>query len=353
MPIHIKDAGTWKLVKDVYLKQAGVWELVSTVYSKVAGTWTLVHAAEAVAIVAADVTNLDVKSLFSLPDWENAGKKKRVVINAGVIVGSTSATAALLTGTGRANDLIIENNGEIQGKGGAANSGAGGPAINIQQDGVTIQNNGAIRGGGGGGGKGGTGGTGGGGSYSSTTREPSSGEYYSRSGTLYFYKTFNGTSLYWGGSLVFGEGGTNLGPITVGSVTYYRGSERGSSGGSNYYGIYRTYPSTVNTSGGAGGAGGNGGVGQGYTQANTAGSAGSAGSNGGTNAGKGGTGGTGGDGSVWGVDGEDGATGATGASGNRTSGAAGSAGSAGGAAGAAITGLARTLVNNGTINGAT
>lgn len=335
MPIKVNIAGTWTLVKDVYLKQAGVWDLVDIVYSKVAGTWTIVHASEAVAVVAANVENLDVKSLFSLPDWENSGKKKKVIINAGVIVGSLSATAALLTGTGRANILTIENNGEIQGKGGAANSGAGGPAINVQQEGVTIVNNGAIRGGGGGGGKGGTGG---GGSYGTTVYEPSSGWYEIINS--YWVKELKNNSQntwVWGGSGVATTFGATT-TVTVGAVTYYRGSRFNYDGVYNYYGIRRTYPSTVNTNGGAGGAGGRG---QGYDGALAAGAA---GANGGTNAGKGGTGGTG---SSWGVAG---ANGAAGANGNRTN---GSAGAAGGAAGAAITGVARTVTGSGTINGAT
>ena len=60
--------------------------------------------------------------------------------------------------------LVVENYGSIQGKGGAANGGNGGNAIQADQtSGVTIINHsgGQIYAGGGGGGRGGNGGTGG------------------------------------------------------------------------------------------------------------------------------------------------------------------------------------------------
>lgn len=348
MPIHVKVSGAWSLVKDVFYKQGGVWNLANTVYSRVAGSWVIVHSAEVTAIVTATVTNLNVKNLFSPEDWAHAGKKKRVIINAGIIVGSITATAALLTGTGRGNVLTIVNNGEIQGNGGTANGGAGGPAINIEQTGVTIVNNGAIRGGGGGGGKGGNGGTGGNGYYVNTVTQ---GPYYQRN--VYSWGT-GGTvpSADWAGTKVKSKPTGES--FSVGSVTYYRGAWADGGGGINWYYISRSYPQNVNTYGGAGGAGGNGGAGQGYTQANTNGAGGAGGgASTGANAGAGGTGGTGGNGGTWGNGGGNGATGNTGGGGNISGGSAGAGGTAGGAAGAAITGSARTVQNNGTINGAT
>lgn len=313
-----------------------------------------------VKTVAAAVNNLNVSTLFTAAEWTSA-TPKRVNINAGVVIGSTVAgSAALLTGTGRGGTLQISNSGTIYGIGGAANSGAGGPAINCQQTGVTITNNagGVIRGGGGGGGKGGTGGTGGQGSYPITVYEPSSGYNYNVSTYYWNVRTSSqganlGVTVVWNGTIISGASGTTY---TSGIYTYEKGPTlQASSATDNKYNIRRSYASTAYTTGGAGGAGGAGGMGQGFgnTDGGNVGVAGTAGSAGGTNAGAGGKGGTGGTGGAWATAGATGSTGSTGAAGNYTAGSAGTAGTAGGAAGAAITGSARTVVNNGTISGAT
>ena len=327
MPTFANDSGTNKPLKNLYVKQAGVWLPVQRSSIKRNGAWVSTYDAEVKVTLSSETTNLDVQSLYSVEDWANTYKKKILVIPSGVVVGATSTSlAALNTGSGRGGLLEIVVDGEVLGAGGATTGAAGGAAINIEQSGVTVYVNGAVRGGGGAGGKGGTGG---GGSYATNTRQPSSGEYFD-SGTYQFYMG-GGTMVVWAGSVVYSSSST-VTAVTVGSATYYRGSKRTG----DYYGIYRIVHGTANTSGGAGG---NGGRGQGYDGALAVGAAGAAG---GTNAGKGGTGGTGG---IWGAVG---ATGATGANGNRTN---GTAGAAGGAAGAAFTGVARTVVNTGTING--
>ena len=316
--------------------------------------------------VTAGTTNLTLSTLFTSAEWTSTTPKE-VVINSGVTIGSTSATAALLTGTGFGGTLKIINNGEIQGDAGAANSGAGGPAINVQAANVTIENVGAIRGGGGGGGKGGTGGTGGNGSYDSIVevRTPTTGQYNST--TNRWITVYDGPKGRWGSlegiwnnnQFYFHSGGGSTAPsppasYTSGIYTYFRGTQTTNTSTIKQWGIYRTYDTTVTTDtyGGAGGAGGNGGVGRGYNVTNAAGAAGANGSAGGTNAGTGGKGGTGATGGTWGTAGGKGATGATGTNGNVSNGSAGAVGVAGGAAGAAITGTARTVINTGTINGA-
>ncbi|AIK68261.1 hypothetical protein P10VF_048 [Rhizobium phage vB_RleM_P10VF] len=338
MPIWTKVAGTWKKVLDPEIKKAGAWTPVKVVSVKVGGVWQQVFAIEIVAFVAANATNVSLQSLFASGDWSNPLLKKRVVVNPGVIVGSTNpAVSALRTGTGWAGALQLDNYGEIQGAGGVPNSGAGGHAILCEAAGLTIKNFGAIRGGGGAGGKGGNGGAG---VYYTTVTEGPQYNYPSGS-PRYWWQTSPGSSdsVWWGGSnYVFGDINS---PYTVGGITWTRGTQRdgSTSGGftTNYFEVYRSYQQSHATSGGTGG---NGGRGKGYGQTNAAGSSGSAG---GTNAGTGGTGGTGGD---WA---SGGATGATGNSGNN---GGGSGGTAGGAAGKAISG-SNTLINTGVVNGAT
>jgi hypothetical protein len=250
-------------------------------------------------------------------------------IEAGVTVGGTGSSTALTVGQFPTGSVItINNNGNIDGFGGAAGTsgagGNGGDAINANyaNQTVVINNNvGAnIRGGGGGGGKGGTGGTGGAGSFTQTG--PGGG--YNSSGcdascAETGFTTCIGTCLQKGG------GGRSC----------------------------LLCSKTVSSSGGAGGAGGAGGVGQGYTQSQASGSAGSAGASGGTNAGAGGTGGTGGTGGVFGAAGSTGDTGSTGANGNAGSGGSGTSGSASGSSGRYLVKGANsvTLNNNGTVAG--
>ncbi len=317
--------------------------------------------AEVVVHIAANTNNVNIQSLFNGTDWADSAKAKKVIVDTGVTVGSTStANAALLTGTGRGSTLTIINSGTIAGGGGAANGGAGGPAINGQQSGVTILNAGNIYGGGGGGGQGGTGGQGGSGTYNSVTVQ---GPSYARSGNLYYWMANYDSagrliSLYWAGSNIYNVPNASDAVVTsqartIGSYTYRRGTRRQGNGssGTSYWEITREYPSVASSTGGAGGVGGNGGLGEGANQARTNGEGGDAGAAGGTNAGTGGTGGTGGNGGTWGVAGTAGATGNTGGAGNAGSGTAGLTGNAGGAAGAAITGSGYTLTNTGNVLG--
>lgn len=257
--------------------------------------------------LGSSVNNLTISTLFSSGDWSGP-LKKRLIIPAGIVIGSTSpGSPALRTGTGRGGGLEIVNKHQVLGAGGSANSGVGGDAFIADQS-VTISGSGIFYAGGGGGGRGGTGGNG---TYINTVREDLAYSTISR-----VYTGAYDTYFFWNsGSAVHYE-------VTPYLYTWYDGSvytyNAGVSQGGGNYAIYRTHPVPTGTSGGAGG---NGGRGYGYDGANAVGSGGAAG---GTNAGTGGTGGTGGN---WGAAGS---TGATGASGNN---GAGSGGTAGGAAG--------------------
>jgi hypothetical protein len=288
----------------------------------------------AIIYTASNLASLNLATAFGT-DY-GVAVDKRLIVPAGIALGPVTIP------TGLAGSLTIENAGEIQGLGGAANGGAGGDAITASVS-FTLLNTGAVRGGGGGGGLGGVGGNG---SFSSTTTI-TEGPFQANTSTGYYWREpgacGGGFVKFWAKVSVSDGGG----------ITYIRGTGRGGPpaqfvcGGPQmapaflYYDISRQIVSTT-TSTTSGGAGGGGGIGRGYNQNLASGAGGVAG---GTNAGTGGTGGTGGD---WG---QAGATGNSGANGNSTNGAAGSAG---GPAGRAIRMLSGslTLTNFGTINGA-
>lgn len=271
-------------------------------------------------------------------DWEVDWPKTYINNNT---FGATAIGHYALTITGGKGRVDFINNGEIQGAGGAANSGGGGIALRIQTTAqLYVTNNGAIRGGGGGGGHGGAGGTGGSGYYVTS--------YTAQEGPTYHPSQYNwsvkhpagsGPSVVLWAGVVIGNPNYTVTSIASGGYTYYRNALITNDGSYAKYDIYRTWPASYNTytNGGGGGAGGNGGRGQGYNQSALAGTGGSAGAAGGTNAGAGGTGGTGGAGGGWGANGGLGNTGNTGGYGNYSgTGSAGAAGSVGGSGNYAI-----------------
>ena len=296
----------------------------------VAGTFQATTVAEIVA-TASSVASLDGAAFFG-PEW-SAPTAKRLVIPVGAIVGPVTLPA------GMGGTLVLANAGEIQGLGGAANGGAGGDAITSSVS-FTLENTGAVRGGGGGGGQGGQGGAG-------SVPTGGAGPLYSRLSPRYLVdcdrKTGTGCYWYWN-NVELGRTAEGVSSLVSGGVTYLLGGlmETHTVGGSvnfAYYAISRAATGTAATSGGAGGMGG---VGQGYGQTAAVGSAGAAG---GTNAGAGGAGGSGG---WWGGAG---GVGLTGAAGNA---AAGQTGSGGGLPGRAVRMLSGTVsvTGGGTINGA-
>lgn len=290
-----------------------------------------------IILAATSAANVDISSLFGA-NWTST-VPKRLTVPAGVTIGGTGSSAALIIPSNMAGTLEIDNAGSIIGFGGAANSGAGGNAIQNLASGVTINNTGLLAGGGGGGGLGGTGGNG---SFSQTVRQPSSGFNYNPYIPSQYRWLRDGAYLY----IRWNSGTTINGPTyysgttyTHGSITYIRGVLKGNDydSGDSWYSIARSFNSTSSSSGGSGGSGG---VGQGYNQTNASGSG---GASGGTNAGAGGTGGSG---ATYGTAGSTGSTGSNGNSSN------GSGGSSGGAAGAAVTGTSVTMNNTGTLAGA-
>jgi hypothetical protein len=259
--------------------------------------------------------NLSTLSAFTTNGRWAQNRPKRVIIPAGVVIGSTNPTVpALRSGTGWGGTLYIANNGSIQGAGGLPSGGKGGTAFLAEASGIQFVNNGSIMAGGGAGGNGGAGGSG------NYTQNLSEGPHYIASGNLHMCQDFSG--IYWAGSRVWYNGSNMKKNYQAPDGWYYicgaiRGGWRSDDNDYYNYEVSRTKTVTVT---GAGGAGGTGGRGQGYDGVN---SNGVAGATGGANSGIGGTGGNGG---TWGSSGTPGATGSTGSNAGLAGGAAGTAG---------------------------
>jgi hypothetical protein len=312
------------------------------------------------ALFPVTLSNNTHVNIQNLPEWSGGNaarwtqnRPKRVIIPAGVIIGSTNPTIpALQSGTGWSGALTITNNGSIQGAGGQFNvtssSGVngGGAAFLASQSGISLINNGTMWAGGGSGGQGGTGGNG---TYQQSVQvfDPPSGWLYATSNprsvwhhsyntdSEYGYVTDNSLQIRFRETMVYCCPTWNPGltSVVVGAYTYHKGAVR-------HYGtqfeVRRSYMSSQ-TVVGAGGAGGAGGVGQGYGQSSGTGIDGATGV---TNAGRGGKGGTGG---AWGQNGS------AGIIGNAGDTAGGATGAAGGPAGYAIQNFGNvTLTGTGT-----
>ena len=258
---------------------------------------------EFVAVVSSSTTQLNLQTLFTSSAWSSS-VPKRVEINSGVVIGSSSiSTPALTVGGGAGGVVRINNAGSIQGAGGSANSGNGGPAVRANSP-TQIQNTGQIYAGGGGGGRGGTGGSG---SCSNNPPTPTP------------CPCGGGNTRCEGGSCPCGGGTTQCCCQAVAGLPQCR--------------VVCCRPSGCTNPGGgnppvSGGIGGAGGRGRGYTQSNLDGVNGSLGPDcSGPSGRTGGRGGRGGFGGTWGVTGERGDTGLNGNLGG------GSAGTPGGSAG--------------------
>ena len=303
----------------------------------------------AIIYTASNLASLNLATAFGA-DY-GAAVDKRLVVPAGITLGPITIP------TGLGGTLTVENAGEIQGIGGAANGGAGGDAITASVS-FTLLNTGAVRGGGVGGGLGGAGGQG---SVSSTTSDwvrrvnagiipvndasaTSNGWFCDRMFLLRNDRGIRSRIYITNAAFLNLQLSQILSQFIVSNATLNTlydftpgqsqdlGNPPGPILGVNYCYIddFVSSTSTTYTSGGAGGAGGRG---RGYGQTIAAG-------------GSGASGGAGGD---WG---QAGAGGSAGANGNHSS---GTAGASGGAAGRAVRMLAGslTLTNSGTINGAT
>jgi hypothetical protein len=320
-------------------------------------------------VVSSNLENAVTSSLFS--SYWTTNVPKRLIINSGVILGSTSSTNYALTiSPGLVGNLVVENYGSILGYGGnGAALGAagenGGNAI-LANSRVSINNVGYIFAGGGGGGYGGNGGNGGGGYVNQTCNN------YGQVITVNFSHTEASAArprVTVNGINMRGDGNTNI-DIAAGveyqvefssnvnkarirnsgaelqcedgtdddfndiivrpgqGIFYQTGSNTQLS---QFYYILDIsyYDCSYYTSGGSGGIGGVGGHGRGYNwQApnSIGGALGTPGLAGGGNAGAGGNGGTGGSGGDWGGIGGTGIYGITGGNGNVSGGSGGTPG---------------------------
>ena len=86
--------------------------------------------------ITGNTTNFHCAHAFG-SDW-GSSVPKRLYINSGVTVGGTSGAAVNISAS-MGGTLVVHNSGSIQGYGGSANGGTGGPAISaVQTSGVTL-----------------------------------------------------------------------------------------------------------------------------------------------------------------------------------------------------------------------
>jgi hypothetical protein len=159
MSVYVNNSGTWTLAKEVYVNQAGTWKEPQEIYINDAGTWKVIHK---VVYIASNTANID---LFTYVGSPSTALRLKVVVNSGVNVYSdTPGTPSLaISGFATGSQILLINNGNIQGAGGTGgrgedygigNTGAGGQggtALSTTLP-ITVQNNGTIYAGGGGGG---------------------------------------------------------------------------------------------------------------------------------------------------------------------------------------------------------
>ena len=160
-------SSVWKTLKKVSVNVSSVWKEVYKIYAKIGGVWEEVFIKPVTLIVSANVDGVNLFTAFSSPTLP---AQFIYIINSGVIVGSTNSTIpaiAVPNSFPAGSEILIKNNGQIIGMGGAGGNGGtednngitvglpGGDSIDISRD-VSIDNtNGDIFGGGGGGGGGG------------------------------------------------------------------------------------------------------------------------------------------------------------------------------------------------------
>lgn len=256
--------------------------------------------------ISANANNLILSDLYTEAQWAG-GSTKTVVINPGVIIGSTTpageslSTGYQINGIDMGGTLRIINNGSIYGAGGAGTLGTGevgGTALRALVP-VEVTNNGQIYGGGGGGGVGGDGGA------VHTYLDGTSYRYTGPAGTLWTLDDANlrVTLIGYQYSLptfldIWLDLPAGTVSYTVGGYIYERGTYQGYELSGYQFSLRRK---KLNIPGGTGGSGGDG-IGSGNVQ-----ESGTLGTQP-TGATRGGTGGTGGN---WGATGDTGETGGT------------------------------------------
>ena len=176
MTIKIHNSGTYPLAKNIFVKDSGTWKESKQISVKEAGVWKLAHMRTVTLTIAANTNLYNIKTAVESAIGETITQaiNIEIIVNSGVIVGSTVSTVGYGSGYGfyridtingpalrlpslpTGSVVTLVNNGLILGAGGYggySNSivpGAGGTALQIEHA-ISITNNGTIGGGGGGG----------------------------------------------------------------------------------------------------------------------------------------------------------------------------------------------------------
>lgn len=131
MTAGIKQGGVYRNVTDKYVKVNGVYRQINLAYTKVGGVYREHFTSEVVAVVTDTGGRFVMQDYFTPSDWSSQ-KRKRLIINPGVI----RADSAWIVAAQHVNDLAtwggsltLENHGHLIGYGGAPNGGNGGDVL--------------------------------------------------------------------------------------------------------------------------------------------------------------------------------------------------------------------------------
>jgi hypothetical protein len=93
VPIHVNDAGTWAVAREVYVNDAGTWREPQEIYVNDAGVWRTVHK---VVTIAANTSAL---SLYSIAGSPTTAITLKATVNPGVTITSGLSGDAPFIGT--------------------------------------------------------------------------------------------------------------------------------------------------------------------------------------------------------------------------------------------------------------
>ncbi len=165
MGMHTKVGANWKKIDSGWVKVGNDWKEIESAWVKENGVWKKIYENTLSLVLSSSANNVNI---FALAGSPSGPVNLEVTVNSGVVIGSSSATAAMrIMGFAAGSQITLINRGQILGAGGLGGDGyiasgnwpvetAGLPgraALEVGQN-VSIDNIGSIFGGGGGGGAG-------------------------------------------------------------------------------------------------------------------------------------------------------------------------------------------------------
>lgn len=166
MGMQTKVGGNWKKIDSGWVKVGNAWKEIESAWVKENGVWKKIYENTLSLVLSSNANNVNI---FALAGSPSGPVNLEVTVNSGVVIGSSSVTAAMrIMGFAAGSQITLINSGQILGDGGSGGSGyfagvtyplteapgaPGGSALEIDST-ISIDNIGDIFGGGGGGGAG-------------------------------------------------------------------------------------------------------------------------------------------------------------------------------------------------------